>query len=145
MISAVNERGPQPGAGSPRQSLVTAEAAWGNDLDDWIVVLATACDNKSQNMIAKKMGYSGSVVSSVINRTYKGDYKAVEKATRGCFMAETLECPVLGELKLHICLGHQKRAVNLNPTSGMRVQLAKACRSGCVHARFSFGHGDEES
>jgi hypothetical protein len=140
MIAAVNNqarRGPQPGSNSQRQSLVTAKEAWGDDLEEWVATLAMACDRSSQNLIAKRMNYSPSVISAVLNRSYKGAYSAVEKTVRGHLLAETLECPVLGELRQHICLEHQKRAVHLNPTSAARVQLAKACRGGCVHSRLT--------
>jgi hypothetical protein len=143
MIAASNRRGPQAGSNSPKQAMATATAAWGNELDEWLIVLATACDRSSQNMVAKKMGYSASVISAVLNKRYQGAYSAVEKTIRGKLMAETLECPILGDLQLDICLAHQKRAVHLNPTSAMRVTLAKACRGGCIHSRLPNRSGDE--
>jgi hypothetical protein len=142
MIAAVNKaRGPQPGTTSPRQALTTATAFWTEGVPEWVLVLATACDRSSQNMVAKKLGYSASVISAVLKRSYKGAYTAVEKTIRGKLMAETLDCPVLGELQQDICLRHQKIAMQLNPTSALRVQLAKACRGGCVHSRLPNKNG----
>jgi hypothetical protein len=130
-----SKRGPQSGTSSPRQAMATASAAWGNDLPEWVSVLATACDRSSQNNVAKKMGYSASVISAVLNQCYKGAYNAVEQTIRGKLMSETLECPILGALKQDICLAHQKRAMNPNPNSGLRMQVSRACRGGCPHSR----------
>ncbi len=138
------KRGPQAGTSSPRQALATATEAWGNDLPQWVVVLASACDRTSQNMIAKKLGYSASVISAVLNQCYKGTYSTVEQTIRGKLMAETLDCPILGNLKQDICLAHQKRAMNPNPTSGMRVQLSRACRGGCPHSRLPNRNAGDE-
>jgi hypothetical protein len=146
MIAAVNRpRGPLPGTTGPRQALNTATEFWTDGLPEWVLVLATACDRSSQNVVAKKLGYSASVISAVLKCSYKGAYTAVEKTIRGKLMAETLDCPVLGDLQQDICLRHQKTALHLNPTSSLRVQLAKACRGGCVHSRLPNRHGGDDA
>jgi hypothetical protein len=131
------KRGPEMGFNSPRRSLETATESWGNDLPEWVEILAKACDRTSQGTVAKKLNYSGSVISAVIKNNYKGSYPLIEQTVRGKLMAETLECPVLGDLQQDICLAHQKRAMNANPTSGMRVQLSRMCRGGCIHSRLT--------
>lgn len=137
MNLTINKRGPRPGAGAPQQALVNAQAAWGQDIPEWVVTLAEACDRSSQNAIARRLNYSGSVVSAVINRTYKGGYDTVEQAVRGSLLAETHHCPVLGELAKNDCLEHQKKAGKFQPTSSMRVQLYRACRGTCPHSRMA--------
>lgn len=132
-----HKRGPQAGANSPRQAIATASTAWGPDMPDWLLVLATACDRASQSKVAKQLGYSGSVVSAVLNRKYNGDYLSVEKSIRGALMAETLGCPVLGDISTKLCLEHQKRARSFQPTSSLRVRLYKACRGDCLHSRLN--------
>jgi hypothetical protein len=144
LIDRNGKRGPQAGTHSPRQALATATAAWAS-VPDWLHVMAEACDRSSQSKVAKRLGYSGSVVSSVLNRKYNGDYSAVEKSIRGALMSETLDCPVLGDIKTNLCLEHQKRARSFQPTSSMRVRLYKQCRGSCLHSRLNIAAGGENA
>ncbi len=146
MIAAViKPRGPMAGTNSPKLALVNAKEAWGEAVPDWVFMLATACDRTSQNAVAKQLGYSGSVISAVLKHSYIGGYDNVEKTVRGALMAETLDCPVLGDLPQHICLRHQKHAMNGNPTSSMRVQLSRMCRGGCIHSRLPNKNGGQHA
>lgn len=138
-------RGPAPGAGSPRQSMARARQAWGETLPDWVDALAASCDASSQAQVAKRLRFSPSVVNQVLNATYKGSNSAIEQAVRGVLLAETLECPVLGELRRNICLRHQKRARGaFTPTSSAAVQLYRSCKGGCPFSRVAqeFNHGE---
>jgi hypothetical protein len=110
-----------------------AAKAWKNACPDWILVLAEKCEASSQNKVAKEIGYSAAVVSTVLSATYKGDLITVEKAVRGAFMAETVYCPVLGEMASNACLEHQNRP--FASSNSLRVRLYKACRSGCTYSR----------
>jgi hypothetical protein len=138
-------RGPKPGSNSPKQAVATATTSW-NVMPDWVLVLAEACDRTSQNVVAKRLKYSGSAVSSILRNNYKGRAEVIEKAVRGVLMAEVLECPVLGELRKNVCLDHQKRAQNFAATSTLRVRMYQSCRGGCMHSRLSqkFGGSDVE-
>ena len=124
--------GPKAGTRSkPAANLSTALRAWGGgeDSPDWVIVLAEACDGSSQTAIAKRLGYSSTVVSQVISRTYSGDVRRVEQAVRGALMAETVMCPVLDEIKRDVCLAHQKR--KFDATSALGARIYWACRKGC--------------
>jgi hypothetical protein len=138
------KRGPTAGSNSPKQAMSTAMAAW-KVMPDWVFILAEACDRTSQNAVAKRLKYSGSVVSAILNNNYKGNAEAVEKSVRGVLMAETLECPVLGELRKNICLEHQTRAKVFSSTSTLRVRMFQACRGGCMHSRLSQKVGVENA
>ena len=138
------KRGPQPGQISPRVSVANATAAWGDEMPDWVVTLAQACDRSSQNAIAKRLGLSGSVVSAVLRRNYSGNYETVEQATRGALMGDTLICPVLGEIATHACLEHQKKARYPVAASSARVRISRACRGGCIHSRIKIAGNAEE-
>jgi hypothetical protein len=144
LIDRNGKRGPQAGTHSPKQAMTSATAAW-KVVPDWLFVLAEACDRSSQSKVAKRLGYSGSVVSSVLNAKYNGDYSAVEKAIRGALMSETLDCPVLGDINTKLCLEHQKRARSFQPTSSMRVRLYKHCRGECLHSRLNINAGGENA
>lgn len=138
------KRGPQPGQISPRVSMANAVAAWGGEMPDWVVTLAQACDRSSQNAVARRLGLSGSVVSSVIRKNYTGNYETVEKATRGALMGDTLICPVVGEIATHACLDNQKKARHFVAASSARVRLYRACRGGCIHSRIKTSGNSEE-
>jgi len=115
-------------------------AAW-TDPPHWVVKLAEAVDapGSSQAAVGRRVGYDGSTISQVLSNTYGADLARVEQSVRGALMAETLVCPVVGEIKRNICLGHQKRARRFVPSSGMRVQLYNACRKTCEHSQIRGG------
>jgi len=114
-----------------------AIAAWGESLPDWLEALARACDRQSQNTVAKKIGYSGALVSQVLNAKYGGGLTAVEQAVRGAFMSATVDCPIVGELAADVCNSHQRSPwAPHNPT---RIAFFKGCRNGCPHSRVEGG------
>jgi len=104
-----------------------ARKGWGETLPPWIAALARACDEGTQTDVARRLGYSVAVVNTVLRGTYRGDTKRVETAVRGALMAETVACPVLGEIDKQRCLAEQAKP--FAATSSLRVQLYRACRS----------------
>lgn len=107
-----------------------SRSAWAENLPDWIIILAEACDRESQTAVARSLGYSGSAVSQVLSNTYqKGDISRFEQAVRGALMAETVRCPVMGELARNVCLTWQRKP--FATTNAHRVRMHQACRSGC--------------
>lgn len=113
-------------------SIARARSAWGDTPPDWIVALAEACDRASQASVAKRLGISGSVVNQVLGRCYAGRMDTAETRVRGTLMAETVACPVLGDVSSARCLDEQRRP--FHPTNHQRVRLWKACRS-CANNR----------
>lgn len=115
-------------------ALERARAAWGSALPDWVEAMANACDQTSQAKVARAMGYTPAVVSTLIRRTYAADLTNVEKAVRGAFMAATVDCPVLGTISSGQCVREQR--ASFDSTSHQRVLLFRMCRSGrCPHSR----------
>lgn len=99
----------------------------------WINALAEQCKTQSQKNVGAEIGYSAAVVNQVLKGAYKGDLSKVEKAVKGAFMNEKVNCPVMGEMASHVCLENQKQPFSsINP---MRVKLFKACRGGCQHSK----------
>ena len=113
--------------------LERARQAWGPAMPPWVEVLAMACDESSQSKVAKRFGYSPSTLSYVLNAKYPGDLTAVEQAVRGALMAETVSCPVVGELASDLCLQHQKAP--WAPHNPQRIAFFRACRAGCSNSR----------
>lgn len=103
------------------------------DVPDWIAALDAACRRESQKRVAERIGYSAAVVNQVLKGTYKGDLGAVEQAVRGALLHATVDCPVCGELPANKCLEYQR--LPFAATNPQRVQLYRACRSGCPHSR----------
>jgi len=98
----------------------------------WLTELRTQCVSKSQKAVGEEIGYSPAVVNQVLANKYRGDVSKVEAAVRGAYLGATVGCPVLGELAVNKCLGHQKAPfAATNPT---RVKLFRACRNSCPHS-----------
>lgn len=121
-------------------NLDKARAAWG-DLPDWVLALAEACDAETQAAVGRRIDYSGSAVSQVLSGTYRGDLPRVEIAVRGALMAETVRCPMLGDIARNVCLNWQRRP--FSTASSNAVRMHQACRSNCPHSRIPNTHGDD--
>lgn len=118
-------------------ALQTARQAWGDDLPDWVSVMAEACEGEgsSQKKVAVTIGYSPAVVNTVLKRTYKGDLMAVKQAVEGALLHAVMQCPVLGEIQANTCLINQRKPyANTNP---IRIRLYQACHGTCPHSRLS--------
>ena len=113
-------------------SVAKALSAWGDNIPDWVYVLAEQCERGSQMAAAQLIGYSSAVVNQVISKRYKGDLGAVEQAVKGALLAATVQCPVAGDLPAHRCLEYQRQP--FAATNPQRVALYRACR-GCKHNR----------
>jgi hypothetical protein len=117
-----------------------ARAAWGADLPDWVAELADEADRTTGAAVSRKIGYSDSLASQVISRSYRGDLGSVEAAVRGAIMGLTVECPALrGAIGRELCLRHQKQP--LSTASPSSVKLYHACRAGCPHSRIKRSEG----
>ena len=120
-------------------NVTTAVAAWGDELPDWVRVLAEECDATSQKAAAARIGYSNTAVCNVLRRKYGkqvgfgGDLTAVEQAVRGALLSVTVACPVAGDLPAHVCLDYQRQP--FRSTNAQRVRLYRACRNGCQNKR----------
>lgn len=94
---------------------------------EWVRELREACAAKdsSQAAVARRIGYSTTVVNQVLKGTYKGDLTSVQRAVEGALMGATVECPVLGELSRQRCIEYQRAGFRI--TNPMRVALSRAC------------------
>jgi hypothetical protein len=108
--------------------------AYGGELPEWVGELARFADAEGLGGAGKRINYSKSAVSNVLNNKYSGgDLARVEAMVRGALMAETVDCPILNDIGRDRCLIEQKE--EFRATSAFRAQLYHACRSGCPHAR----------
>lgn len=132
-------RGPMQNSRPEGKSFVQkVHEAHGATPADWLLELARLADAEGLGGAGKKIGYSKSAVSTVLNGKYSaGDLARVESMVRGALMAETVECPVLGTIGRDRCLTEQKEP--FRATSAFRAQLYHACRNGCSNARTKDG------
>ncbi|TDE41248.1 hypothetical protein E1B25_01705 [Antarcticimicrobium sediminis] len=110
-------------------ALDRARRCWGAEIPDWIEGLAQACMSSSQNRVAQRMGYSGSLISSVLRNQYPGDMTRVEQVYRGAFERAVVDCPALGELAMDRCRFWRSKSRKLHPANSQNVMMFRACRS----------------
>lgn len=116
-----------------RPPIDVARAAWGDELPGWVETLAEEAGRTTGADVARRIGYSDAVVSSVIARKYKGRLDNVEARVSGALMGVTVDCAVLGEIARDRCIDEQGRP--FSSSSSVRARLYRACRGGCQHAR----------
>ena len=109
-----------------------AAIAWeqkGGELPDWIIALVHACDQpgSSQNRIAKRIGYEGGVVSSVIRNSYKASTDQIEERVRAILMPTEIQCPAQGQIDTAACMKWRGHAKALTSASPSRVSMFVAC------------------
>lgn len=124
-------RGPMPNSRPAGSTFGEKAAAAWQPVPDWIAVLAAHADRTGLKGAAERINYSVSAVSTVISAKYAGDLARVEAMVRGALMAETVDCPVLGEIGRDRCLQEQKEP--FRATSAYRARLYHACRR-CTNA-----------
>jgi len=127
-------RGPATGA-APAGPTMSEKAAlaFSGAVPDWVAELAQLADREGLKAAAARVNYSPSAISNVINGRYQGDLGRVEECVRGALMGATVDCPALGLIGRDACLEWQKRP--FSPSSSIRVQVYRACRSGCPHSK----------
>jgi hypothetical protein len=126
-------RGPVAGKTSKTDFVAIAREAWGDRLPDWVLELAEEATRTSGTAVAKRLNYSGAIVTQVVRRKYPGNLARVEGVVRGALMGATVQCPILGEIGRNRCLDEQKKPNS--GTSSIRSKLYRACRGGCPHSR----------
>ncbi|QND45333.1 helix-turn-helix transcriptional regulator (plasmid) [Rhizobium lusitanum] len=134
-------RGPVAGRAAV-DHLTRTTLAWHGSPPDWVVVLAEECNKGSQSAVAKRLDYSPATISQILSNSYRGDVSRVEQMVRGALMAETIACPALGDLARNTCLSWQAKPYAA--TSSHRVQMYRACRSGCPHSRISTSRNEDD-
>lgn len=104
-----------------------ARAAWGGAPPDWVLRMAEACEATSQAKVARKLGYSDSVVSAVLRRKYAGRMDLVEEQVRGHLMAAVVDCPQLGRIGTPVCRDWRDKAGSFSGHNALRVAMFRAC------------------
>jgi len=119
------KRGPKPGT-SVIDHLRKCRAAWGH-MPPEIEALARSCNAIGGVQTAAAIGYSAAVVSNMLANKYNGDTASVLIRIRGALMGETVQCPILGDLRKDRCMTEQKRP--FMATNCIRARLYHACKT----------------
>ena len=107
--------------------LAIARQSWGADLPDWVASLAAECEATSQNAVAKRIGRSAGLISSVLRKKYKGDMIVTEDIVRGALMSATIACPVRGDMPTHVCRSWREKSKRFAGNNAERVTMYRAC------------------
>lgn len=81
----------------------------------------------SQSKVAEELNVSTAVISTLLKDKYTGNVERMEQRIRGQYMAETVRCPVMGDLSKRSCLDNQ--ALPQAFTNPMRAALGRACKT----------------
>ena len=101
---------------------------------DWVKALAAACDEATQAEVADRVGCSAAAVNQVLSHAYTGRLDRLEAKVRGTLMAQSVDCPVVGEISRSACMVHQGRRENAITANPLLPKLYRACRNGCAHS-----------
>ena len=110
-------------------ALAKARKAWGTP-PDWVTVLANASDRSSQAQVARLLAINSGYISYVLRNQNPQYHQPVEYAVRGKLMAETISCPVMGEIDQSLCVRHRKSRVPA--VLPEERQLRSTCPT-CIH------------
>ena len=113
-----------------RSPIEVAAEAWGEAIPIWVEDLARECASSSQAVVARRMGRSDALISTVLRAKYRGDLEAVEEVFKGAYQGAEVDCPALGALPANDCRdwrAKSRRFVNVN---ALRVRMFRACK-GC--------------
>lgn len=103
----------------------------------WLFVLREKCEKASQAKIAALLNVSTAQISQALKGIYPGNLNRLEKAVRGEWMGETVNCPVLSEIDTNRCQKYQRQKMSaVNP---LRVQLYRACNGNCENSEKNQG------
>ncbi len=116
-----------------------ARAAWGDTAPGWIIRLAEACAETSQNKVAARLNVSPTMISQVLSKKYPGSLQGIEELCRGEFERQTVLCPVLGEIAPVACRRWQHKADRLRTGNNQNARMFRACRA-CPKFRKEVSH-----
>lgn len=102
---------------------------------NWLIALRRACEDTSQAAVAKKLGVSPAMISQALKGVYRGDIGRLQTLVEGALLVQTVDCPIIGPLAKHKCLEHQERDGRFATANPLKMQLYRACRSGCPYSK----------
>lgn len=109
-------------------NLQRATIAWGDDMPDYIKLLAREADRLGQRGVGEKIDRSNATISKLINRCYTGgSYEECAVIINAAFGSNKVDCPLFGDIPIASCVRNRRRkghAIN-----ALQRQFAAACPS----------------
>lgn len=108
----------------------------------WLAALQSAVSSSSQAAVARRLRQSDgfpshAVISQVLSGKYQGRTERLQAVVEGVLLSKTVPCPVLGEIGRDQCDDWQTKP--FATSNATRLQVFRACRSGCPHSRLQEG------
>lgn len=115
---------------APATNLERAILAWGEPMPRWVRLLANACDQASQRVVADRIEAAGfrcssATVSRLLNHRYGASYAEPERAVLAVYADDTSECPIFGPIPLAGCIRNRRR--KHAPTNSVERLYAATC------------------
>ncbi len=83
--------------------------------------------------VARTIGMSATTISQVKNGKYGGNPARIVELITAHYTADTVECPILGEITIADCIDARRRLdIPYIPSSGQTTALYKTCPT-CPH------------
>jgi transcriptional regulator with XRE-family HTH domain len=98
--------------------------------NDAMTLFRQKIEDIGQAEVARLLGYSRSTINQILHGSYRGGLNPVLTRVEEVFGTTTVECPVLGIIRLGVCAEH--RNAPFAATNAQRVRLWKECRR-CRH------------
>lgn len=109
--------------------LDTARLHWGDDLPDWVELLAVECGRSSAARVAEKLDRSPAVISQVLRRKYPAETTRLEERVRGVFLDARVPCPVEGTMPLQQCQDWREKSRLFQRGNPLRTRMFRACNA----------------
>ncbi|MEM1055152.1 MAG: XRE family transcriptional regulator [Bacteroidota bacterium] len=92
----------------------------------WYTTLVEHVERDGVKPVAERLGYSPGAVTGAVRGYYGAKIDAFAQRVIERLTSASVECPVLGEIRLELCVYHRERP--FGATNPQRVQLWKACQ-----------------
>jgi predicted YcjX-like family ATPase len=112
-------------------NVAAAIDAWGQDLPEWIRMLADECDRTTQADVAERLKISGSYVNRLIHNRYGASHTEPEQMVLAIIGGRKIECPAFGPIPLTSCIRNRRRT---GPATNM---LQRAFERHCPACPFN--------
>jgi len=101
--------------------------------EDKLEIVRRIIDANGVAAVARKIGRSPASVSQVNSGKYGGNPERIIELIMAEYTADTIDCPVLGEIPIADCLDARRRAdMPYFPSSGQTTALYETCPT-CKH------------
>lgn len=114
-----------PGRPSSETNVMRARRAWGDPLPRWVAVLANKCDRNSRTRASEALGISSATISRLLSKSYGASTVEMERLVLAELAADTVACPVAGEIALRTCTRNRRRKGV--PVNFLHHTFARAC------------------